>query len=173
MSMYFDTSLKTSRVDWSRRAIRTPPFVTKLSPVRGRNSHGDGYQVSLRCPSCGKKQKPPVQVSRVDPTELVCLQNLLKRLQDRHVDCGETVAKKDAADAVSAATVSPDTPNVLPVMIQIEKAKSHTETANKLVLETEKEGDAAEKVIRPRAACSRVRGRGAHEGEDLDPSRVV
>ena len=35
------------------RAIRALPFVTKLSPVGVRNSHGHGYQVSLRCPSCG------------------------------------------------------------------------------------------------------------------------
>jgi hypothetical protein len=40
------------------------------------------------------------------------LQELLKRLQDRHVDCAEAVAKKAAADAVSAATVNPDAPNV-------------------------------------------------------------
>jgi hypothetical protein len=50
------------------RAIRALPFVTKLSPVGARNSHGHGYRVSLRCPSCeeyapgscGKKQEPPV-----------------------------------------------------------------------------------------------------------------
>ena len=35
--------------------------------------------------SCGKKQEPPVQVSSVHPTELACLQELLKRLHDRHV----------------------------------------------------------------------------------------
>jgi hypothetical protein len=49
------------------RDFRTLLFVTKLSPVGARNSHG--YRVSLRCPSCeeygccGKKQEPPVQVS--------------------------------------------------------------------------------------------------------------
>ena len=125
--MYYDTSLKTSRVDWSvlfsprtlsrngnsfflpkkdfeerhmdgsdgtrkdtedttlvqieefERAIRALPFVTKLSPVGARNSHGHGYQVSLRCPSCeeygscGKKQEPPVQVSNRHPTMHACL----------------------------------------------------------------------------------------------------
>ena len=46
-------------------AIRALTFVTKVSPVGARNSHGHGYQVSLRCPSCeeygscGKKQEPP------------------------------------------------------------------------------------------------------------------
>jgi hypothetical protein len=55
-------------------AIRTLSFVTKLSPVGARNSHGHGYRVSLRCPSCkeygtcGKKQEPPVQVSKRHPT---------------------------------------------------------------------------------------------------------
>jgi hypothetical protein len=115
--MYYDTSLKTSRVDWSalfspRRvsrignffslpqkrilrkremdgsdetrkdtdfedttmlvqidevmcAIRSLSFVTKLSPVGARYSHGHEYQVSLRCSSCEeygsceKKQEPP------------------------------------------------------------------------------------------------------------------
>ncbi len=58
------------------RVIWSLPFVSKLSSLGGRNSHGDGYQVSLRCPaceeygSCGKKQEPPVQVSSVHPTEL-------------------------------------------------------------------------------------------------------
>ncbi len=50
------------------RTIRALPFVIKLSPVGARNSHGHGYQVSLRCSSCeeygicGKKQEPSVQV---------------------------------------------------------------------------------------------------------------
>ena len=88
-----------------KRAIRALPFVTKLSPVRAHKSHGAGWGVSLRCSaceeydSCGKKQEPPVQVSSVHPTELACLQELLKRLQDRHGECAQAVAKKDAADA--------------------------------------------------------------------------
>ena len=75
------------------------------------------------------------------------MQELLKRLQDRHVDCAEAVAKKAAADAASAATVSPDTPNVLQAMMQLQQAKSRAEAANKLALEAEKERDAAEKVV--------------------------
>jgi hypothetical protein len=66
-----------------------------------------------RYDSCGKKQEPPVQVSSVHPTELACLQELLNRLQDRHGECAQAVDKKDADDAASAATVSPDAPNVL------------------------------------------------------------
>jgi hypothetical protein len=113
-----------------KRAIPALLFVTTLSPVGARNSHVDGYRVTLRCPSCeeygscGKKQEPPVQVSSVHPTELACLQELLRRLQDRHVDCAEAVAKKAAADADSASIVSPDTPNVLQAMMQLQQAKS-------------------------------------------------
>jgi hypothetical protein len=75
------------------------------------------------------------------------LHELLKRLQDRHVDCAEAVAKKDAADAASAATVSSDTPNVLQAMMQLEQAKSRAEAANKLALQAEKERDAAENAV--------------------------
>ena len=75
-----DTEDTTTRVQIEEvmRAILELPFVTKLSTVGPRNSHGHGYQVSLRCPSCeeygscGKKQEPPVQVSSVHPTELAC-----------------------------------------------------------------------------------------------------
>jgi hypothetical protein len=73
------------QIEEVKRDIRVLPFVTKLSSVGGRNSHGDGYEVSLRCPSCeeygdcGKKQESPVQVSSVYPTELTCIQELLKR----------------------------------------------------------------------------------------------
>ncbi len=48
------------------RVIRVMSFVTKLSLVGARISHGHGYQVSLRCSSCeeysscGKKQESPV-----------------------------------------------------------------------------------------------------------------
>jgi hypothetical protein len=52
------------------------------------------------------------------------LQELLKRLQDRHVDCAEAVAKKAAAHASSAATVDPDAPNVLQAMMQLQQTKS-------------------------------------------------
>jgi hypothetical protein len=75
------------------------------------------------------------------------LQELLKRLQDRHVECAQAVAKKAAADAASAATVSPDTPNVLQAMMQLGQAKSRAEAANKVALEAEKEKDAAEKAV--------------------------
>ena len=99
-----DTS-KLVQIEELKCAIEKLPFVTVLSPVRAVKGKGRGYGVTLRCPSCeecgscGKKQEPPVQVSSVHPTELACLQELLKRLQDRHVNCADAVAKKAAADA--------------------------------------------------------------------------
>ncbi len=141
------------QIEEVKRAIRALPFVTKLSPVRAHNGHGAGWGVSLRCfaceeyGSCGKKQEPPVQVSSRHPTELACLKELLKRLQDRHVECAEAVAKKGAADAASAAAVSPDAPNVLQAMMQLEQAKTRAKAANKLALEAEKKKDAAEQAV--------------------------
>ena len=121
--------------------------------VHAVGDKGPGWQVSLSCSrcqeygSCPKKQEPAVRRSRVHPTELACLQELLKRLQDRHVECAEPVAKKGADDAASAAAVSPDVPNVLQAMMQLEQAKTHAKAANKVALEAEKEKDAAEKAV--------------------------
>ncbi len=75
------------------------------------------------------------------------MQELLKRLQDRHVDCAEVVAKKAAADAVSASTVNPDAPNVLQAMMKLEQANARAKTANKVALEAEKEKDADEQTV--------------------------
>ena len=52
-----------------------------------------------------------------------------------------------SSDAVSAATVDPDAPNVLQAMMQLQQAKSRAEAANKLALEAEKERDAAETAV--------------------------
>jgi hypothetical protein len=75
------------------------------------------------------------------------LQELLKRLQDRHVECAQALTKKAAADAQAAATVNPDTPNVLQAMMKLEQAKARAKTANKVALEAQKEKDAAEKAV--------------------------
>jgi hypothetical protein len=119
--------------------------VTKPSPVRAHKSHGDGWGVSLTCSACeeydrcGKKQDPPVQVPSVHPTDLVCWYELLKRPQDRHVDCPEAVAKKAAVDVTSTDTVDADTPNVLQAMMKFEQTKAHAKTTNKVVLEEDHE----------------------------------
>jgi hypothetical protein len=39
------------QIEELKRAIRALPFVTKLSPVRVHNGHGDGWGVSLRSSS--------------------------------------------------------------------------------------------------------------------------
>ncbi len=73
-------------------AIRALLFVTKLSRVDVYKDKTSGWGVTLKCASCpdccGKKQEPPVQLSRDRKSELACLQELLKRLQDRR-DHGE------------------------------------------------------------------------------------
>ena len=64
-------------------------------------------------------------------------------MQDRHVECAEAVAPKAAADAASAATVTPDAQNVLQAMMQLEQAKTRAKAANTVALDAEKEKDAA------------------------------
>jgi hypothetical protein len=67
--------------------------------------------------SCGKKQEPPVQDSRRHLTLHACLQELLKRLQEKHGKCTEALTNKVAADAKVAAAVH--TPNVFQAMMSI------------------------------------------------------
>ncbi len=120
-----DTTLVQSEEDMMS-TIRALSFVPKLSPVGARNSHGHGYRVSLRCPSCeeygscGKKQESPVQVSSGHPTLYACLQDLLKRLQEKHGKCAEALTKKAAADAQAVAAVH--TPNVMQTMMLQQQA---------------------------------------------------
>ncbi len=136
------------------RAIEELVFVTKLSFVPAHKDKAQGFRATLSCTlcrwydSCGKGQDQAVQLSWERTTLLACLQELRKRLQDRHgFRCAQAVAKKAAADADSAATVSPDPPNVLQAMMYLRQTKSRAEAANKLPLEAEKERDAAEKLV--------------------------
>jgi hypothetical protein len=76
-----------------------------------------------------------------------CLQEFIKRLEENHGNCAESLAKKAAADAASAATVNPDTPNVLQAMMKLEQANARAKTANKVALEEEKEKDTVEKTV--------------------------
>ena len=132
------------------RAIRALPFVTKLSPVGARNSHGHGYRVSLRCPSCeeygscGKKQEPPVQVSSRHPTLHACLQELLKRLQEKHGKCAEALTNKAAADAQAAAAVH--TPNVLQAMMLFQQAQHRAKAAQDHAKAAQDQAKVANKV---------------------------
>ncbi len=136
-----DDSATLVQIEDAKCDIRKLPFVTVLAPVRAVGDKGPGWQVSLSCSrcqeygSCPKKQEPAVRLSRVHPTEVACVQELLKRLQDRHVECAQAVTKKAAAHAQAAATVNPDTPNVLQAMMKLEQAKARAKTANKVALE--------------------------------------
>ena len=143
-----DTSLV--QMEEVERAIRALPFVTKLSPVGARNSHGHGYQVSLRCSSCeeygscGKKQEPPVQVSSRHPTLHACLQELLKRLQEKHGKCAETLTNKATTDAQTAAAVH--TPNVLQAMMLFQQAQHRAKAAQDHAKAAQDQAKVANKV---------------------------
>ena len=47
----------------------------------------------------------------------------------------------------SAATVSPDTPNVLQAIMKLDQVKTRTKTTNKVALESEKKRDDSEKIV--------------------------
>jgi hypothetical protein len=118
--------LRLVEVEEVKRVIRALLFVTKLSPVDAHKDKEVGWGVTLKCASypgcCGKRQKTPVQLSRDRKTELECLEEMLKRLQNRHVDCAEALTKKAVADAQAAVAVSPDTPNVMKTMMLFQQA---------------------------------------------------
>ena len=122
------------QMEEEERAIRAMPFVTTLSFVRAVKGKAEGWRVTLTCfacreyNSCGKKQEASVHISGERPTLLACLQELRKRLEEHHGNCVETLTKNTVADAASAATVSPDTPNVLQTMMQLEQAKARAKT---------------------------------------------
>jgi hypothetical protein len=133
--------------------IRAIPIVTTLSFVRAVRDKERGVRVTLTCyicreyGSCEKLQEAPIHLTKERTTMHVCLQELRKRLQQNHGNCAEVLTKKAVDDAASAATLSPNTPNVLQAMMQLEQAKSRAQAANKLALEEEKERDAAEKAV--------------------------
>jgi hypothetical protein len=114
------------------------------------------------------------------------LQELLKRLQDRHGECAQAVAKAEKAAAHA--------PNVLYAMMLFQHAKNRAKAAqdrakasqdrakaaqdqakasNKVALQTEKENDSAQKevqelqrVMEPKRARSHAAT--AHENEDCE-----
>ena len=62
-------------------------------------------------------------------------------MKDRHVECVQALVKKTAVDDQTVAVVSPDTPNVIQSMMQVDQTKTHVKSANKVALEEEKEKD--------------------------------
>ena len=75
---------------------------------------------------------------------LACLQELRKQLEENHDQCAEARTKPVAQ---TGAVVSPDTPNVIQAMMQLEQTKTRAKAANKVALEAEKEKDAAENAV--------------------------
>ena len=89
------------QMEHEMRAIEELVFVTKLSFVPAHKDKAQGFRTTLSCAlcrwydSCGKGQEQAVQLSLERTTLLACLQELRKRLQDRHgFRCAEAVAKK-------------------------------------------------------------------------------
>ena len=90
-----------------------------------------------------------------------CFQELRKRLEENHGNCAEALTKKAAADAQAAAAVSPDTPNVMQVMMLFQQTKNRAKAAqdhakaaqdqakvaNKVALQAEKDNDVAQKEV--------------------------
>ena len=83
------------------RVIRALPIVTTLSFVHAVKDKERGVRVSLTCYNC--REYDSGEKPQEAPTE--------------------ALTKKAAADAASAATVTPDTTNVLQAMMQLEQAK--------------------------------------------------
>ncbi len=101
--------------------------MTVLSPVRTVGDKGPGWQVSLSCSryqeygSCPRVSSPSLACA---PHGARILAGAAKTTQDRHVEYAQAVAKKAAAHVASAATVNPDTPNVLQAIMNLEQAKA-------------------------------------------------
>ena len=135
--------------------------------------------------SCGKKQEPPVQVSSRHPTLHACLQELLKRLQEKHGKCAEALTQKAAADAQAAAAVH--TPDVMQTIMLLQQARfraqgaedrakasqDQAKTTKKVVLEAEKDNDTPQKglqelqrVMEPKRA--RTNATTANDHEECD-----
>ncbi len=130
--------------------------MTTLSSVRAVKDKARGVRVTQTCyncreyGSCEKPQEAPIHLSKERTTMRACLQELIKRLEENHGNCAESLvkkAKKAVDDDVSTATVNPDTPNVLQAMMKLEQANARAKNANKVALEVEKEKDAAEKTV--------------------------
>jgi len=185
-----DTSMGV-QIEEEMSAIRAMQIVTKLwVSVRKSDRDRDGCRVSLTCFSCkeygrcGKKQEPPVQVSSRHPTLHACLQELLKRLQEKHGKCAEALTNKAAADAQAGAAVH--SPNVLQAMMLFQQAQhrakaaqdhakaaqDQAKVANKVALQAEKDNDAAQKelqelqrVMEPKRARARTHAATADDDE--------
>jgi hypothetical protein len=82
------------------RAIRVMSIVTTLSYVRTVKDKARGVWVTLTCynckeyGNCEKPQEAPIHLSKERNTMRAYLQDLLKRLEENHVNCAEVLTKK-------------------------------------------------------------------------------
>ncbi len=102
---------KKSSDDWDLADYRR-----EATRIQNHHSTPLGSRAEVPTPQEGKTV--PLEYSRLGL--VTCFQELVKRLQDRHVKCVEAVATKSAADAASADAVTPDAQNVLHAMMQLE-----------------------------------------------------
>ena len=92
------------------------------------------------------KSQSPVQVSSRHPTLHACLQELLKRLQEKHGKCAEALTNKAAADAQAAAAVSADAPSVLEAMMLFQRVKKRAQAAQDRAKAAQDQAKVANKV---------------------------
>ena len=124
-----------------------------------------GFRVTLTCyncreyGSCAQPQETPIRLSKERTTMRACLQELLKRLQEKHGRCAESLTNKAAADAQAGAVVH--SPNVMQAMMLFQQAKNRAKAtqdrakaaqdeakvANKVALQAEKDNDVAQKEV--------------------------
>ena len=106
-ALIFDTDDAAARalMEEEVRTIEALPAVRELLQLDASKSKEAGFQAMLwcyagrECGGCGKRHEPPVFLTGSRTTRLGCLQELRKRLVERHSGC---VAAAEAARAAEA-----------------------------------------------------------------------
>ena len=107
--LFHDTADAAKRLQMEEevRVIEALPAVRELLQLPASSNVKTGYQAMLWCHAgrehggCGKRLEPPVFVTQSRTTLLACLQELRKRLGQRHG--GDCVAAAEAARAAEEA----------------------------------------------------------------------
>ncbi len=90
-----ETTVGSETVETEERDIRVMPIVTTLSYVRTVKDKTRGVQVTLtyynyrEYGNCKKPQETPIHLERT--TMKACLQERIKRLEENHDNCAETL----------------------------------------------------------------------------------
>jgi hypothetical protein len=126
------------------------PIVTTLSFVRAVKGKARGVRVTLTCyncreyGSCAQPQETPIHLSKERTTMRACLQEMLKRLQEKHGKCAEALTNKAAANAQAGAAVH--SPNVLQAMMLFQQAKHRAKAAQDHAKAAQDQAKVANKV---------------------------